>query len=104
MGPETNARYRQARGENDMNKTRRGFLKNLGGATVGVVAAVVPAAPRIEEEVIKKVRVEHEFVTEKHFLMQGDGTKDGDRAMLKVNGDYRSHVLRNGKWVMMFPN
>ena len=86
-----------------MNKTRRGFLKNLGGATVGVVASVA-AVPRVEEEVVKKVRVEHEVVKVDHFVTHGDGTKDGDRAMLKVNGDYRSHVLRNGKWVMMFPN
>ncbi len=87
-----------------MNKTRRGFLKNLGGATAGVAACLVSAAPTIEEKVIKKTRVEHEFVTETHFLTHGDGTKDGDRAMLKISGDYRSHVLRKGKWVMMFPN
>ncbi len=88
-----------------MKETRRKFLRGLGGATVGAVASVVAtAAPRVEEEVIKKVRVEHELVTEKHFLTQGDGTKDGDRAMLKVDGHFRSHVLRNGKWAMMFPN
>ncbi len=88
-----------------MNKTRRGFLKNLGGAAAGAVASVAAVAvPHVEEEVIKKVRVEHELVTEKHFLTQGDGTKDGDRAMLKVDGHFRSHVLRNGKWTMMFPN
>jgi len=88
-----------------MNKTRRNFLSGLGGAAAGAVASVaVVAAPRVEEEVIKKVRVEHELVTEKHFLTHGDGTKDGDRAMLKVEGHYRSHVLRNGKWAMMFPN
>jgi hypothetical protein len=87
-----------------MRKTRRNFLSGLGGAAAGVASLAVSSTPRIEEEVIKKVHVKHEFVTEKHFLMQGDGTKDGDRAMLKVNGDYRSHVLRNGKWVMMFPN
>ncbi len=88
-----------------MNKTRRSFLSGLGGAAAGAVASVaVVAAPRIEEEVIKKVRVEHELVVEKHFLTHGDGTKDGDRAMLKVDGHFRSHVLRNGKWAMMFPN
>ena len=88
-----------------MDKTRRNFLTKLGGATAGVAAAVVaPAAPRIEEKVVEKVRVEHKIIRENHFLTHGDGTKDGDRAMLKVNGDYRSHVLRNGKWVMMFPN
>lgn len=87
-----------------MKNTRRGFLKNLGGATAGAAAALVSAAPTIEEKVITKTRVEHKVVTVKHLLTHGDGTKDGDRAMLKVNGDYRSHVLRNGKWVMMFPN
>ena len=87
-----------------MDKTRRSFLSGLSGAAAGVASLAVSAAPRIEEEVIKKVRVEHEVVTVKHLLTHGDGTKDGDRAMLKVNGDYRSHVLRNGKWVMMFPN
>jgi len=88
-----------------VDKTRRKFLTELGGATAGVAAAVVaPAAPRVEEEVIKKVRVEHEVVIEKHFLTHGDGSKDGDRAMLLVNGHYRSHVLRNGKWRLMFPN
>lgn len=88
-----------------MDNNRRKFLRGLGGATMGAAASIAAvAAPRIEEEVIKKVRVEHEIVTEKHFLTQGDGTKDGDRAMLKVNGHYRSHVLRNGKWVIMFPN
>ena len=87
-----------------MDKTRRNFLTKLGGATAGVAAAVVaPAAPRIEEKVIEKVRVEHKIITENHFLTHGDGTKDGDRAMLKVNGHYRSHVLKNGKWVIMFP-
>lgn len=88
-----------------MKKTRRNFLKNLGGATAGVVASVAaPAAPRVEEEVVKKVRVEHEVVKVDHFVTYGDGTKEGDRAMLKVNGHYRSHVLRNGKWRQMFPD
>jgi hypothetical protein len=87
-----------------MKNARREFLKNLGGATAGAVAAVAaPAAPRVEEEVIKKTRVEHEVLKVDHFLTHGDGTKDGDRAMLKVNGHYRSHVLRDGKWRMMFP-
>jgi hypothetical protein len=88
-----------------MNKTRRSFLSGLGGAAAGAVASVAAVAvPRVEEEVIKKTRVEHELVVEKHFLTHGDGTKDGDRAMLKVDGHFRSHVLRNGKWAMMFPN
>lgn len=87
-----------------MKKTRRGFLKGLGGATAGVAASLVSAAPRIEEKVIKKVRVEHELVVEKQFLTHGDGTKDGDRAMVKVGDHYRSCVLKYGSWRLMFPN
>ncbi len=87
-----------------MDKTRRNFLSGLGVAASGVASLAVSAAPRIEEEVIKKVRVEHELVIEKQFLTHGDGTKDGDRAMVKVGDHYRSCVLKYGSWRLMFPN
>ncbi len=80
-----------------MDKTRRGFLKSLGlGA--GVVVTSVAAAPRVVEEVVKVKKYEHELVKVMHFLVKGDGTKDGDLAMIMVNGHYRHHVLVNGKW------
>lgn len=79
-----------------MDKTRRGFLKSLG-LSAGAVATAV-AAPRVEEEVVKVKKYEHELVKVDHFLIKGDGTKDGDLAMIMVNGHYRHHVLMNGKW------
>lgn len=85
-----------------MDKTRRGFLKSLGVSAGAAAAVVVPAAPLVEEEVIKKITYEHELVTVKHFLTKGDGTKDGDLAMLMVDGHYKAHVLRNGKWGRQF--
>lgn len=82
--------------------SRREFLKGLGATATGA-AAVVVTPTRIEEKVVVKEVVEHKLVTQEHFLTYGDGTKDGDRAMLLVDGAYRSHVLTNGKWRMMFP-
>jgi hypothetical protein len=84
-----------------MDKTRRGFLKGLG-ASAGAVAATVAAAPRVEEEVVKVKRYEHEIVKVEHFLTRGDGTQDGDLATIMVDGHYRPHVLRNGKWSRQF--
>lgn len=85
-----------------MDKTRRGFLKGLGASAAGATAAVV-APTKIEEKIIVKEVVEHKLVTQEHFLTYGDGTKEGDRATILVNGQYRSHVLTKGKWRMMFP-
>ena len=85
-----------------MDKSRRGFLKNLGVGAGAVAASAVPAAPRVEEEVIKKTTYEHELVKVQHFLTRGDGTKDGDLAMIMVDGHYRAHVLTNGKWRRQF--
>jgi len=85
-----------------MDKTRRGFLKGIGATAVGAGAAV--AAPKVEEEVVKKITYEHELVKVEHFLTRGDGTQDGDLAMLMVDGHYRAHVLNNGKWRRQFLN
>ncbi len=85
-----------------MDKTRRGFLKGLGGATAGAAAAVLPAPARVEEEVIKVTRYRHEFKNVDHFLTHGDGTQEGDLAMMKVDGYYQAHVLRSGKWRRQF--
>lgn len=87
-----------------MDKTRRGFLKSLGASAGAVVAVAAPAAPRVEEEVIKKTTYEHELVKVEHFLTKGDGTQDGDLAMLMVDGHYQAHVLRSGKWRRQFAN
>lgn len=81
-----------------MDKTRRGFLKGLGVSAGAAASAVVPAAPRIEEEVIKKTVYKHELKKIDHLLIKGNGTQDGDLAMIMVNGHYRHHVLKNGKW------
>ena len=85
-----------------MDKTRRGFLKSLGVSAGAVAAVAVPAVPRVEEEVIKKTTYEHELVKVKHFLTKGDGTQEGDLAMLQVDGHYQGHVLRDGKWRRQF--
>ena len=85
-----------------MNKTRRNFLRGLGASAGAVAATVAPAVPRVEEEVIKVKTYEHELVKVDHFLTKGDGTQDGDLAMLKVDGHYQAHVLRNGKWRRQF--
>jgi hypothetical protein len=85
-----------------VDKTRRGFLKSLGVGAGAAVAVVAPASPRIEEEVIKKTTYEHELVKVKHFLTKGDGTQEGDLAMLQVDGHYQGHVLRDGKWRRQF--
>lgn len=77
--------------------SRRNFLK---GAGLGAATLVIPAPGKAVVNV--KEHVEHKFVTHEHFLTHGDGTKEGDRAMLKVDGQYRSHVLRSGKWRLMF--
>ena len=87
----------------DKKTTRRGFLRGLGASATGVAATVLPAGPTIKKEVVIEEVVEHKLVTQEHFLTYGDGTKEGDRAMLMVDGQYRSHVLTNGKWRMMFP-
>ena len=81
--------------------SRRDFLKGLGATATGA-AAVVVTPTRVEEKVIVKEVVEHKLVTQEHFLTYGDGTKEGDRATIMVNGQYRSHVLKNGKWRLMF--
>ena len=85
-----------------MDKTRRGFLKSLGlGA--GAAASVAVPAPRVEEEVVKVKKYEHELVKVEHFLTHGDGTREGDTAMILLDdGHYHSHVLKNGKWRKMF--
>ena len=85
-----------------MDKGRRGFLKSLGASAGAVAATVAPAAPRVEEEVVKVTTYEHELKTVEHFLTKGDGTQEGDLAMLKVDGHYQCHVLRNGKWRRQF--
>ncbi len=85
-----------------MDKTRRGFLTSLGASAGAVAAVAVSAAPRVEEEVIKVKTYEHELVKVKHFLTKGDGTQEGDLAMLQVDGHYQGHVLRNGKWRRQF--
>jgi len=85
-----------------MDKTRRGFLRGLGATAVGAGAAV--AAPRVEEETITLTKYEHNLVKVDHFLTRGDGTQDGDLAMLMVDGHYRAHVLNNGKWRRQFAN
>jgi len=85
-----------------VNKTRRGFLKSLGASAGAVAAVAAPAAPRVEEEVIKTTRYKHELKKVDHFLTKGDGTQEGDLAMLKVDGHYQAHVLRNGKWRRQF--
>ena len=82
--------------------SRREFLKGLGATAAGG-AAVVATPTRVEEKVVVKEVVEHKLVTQEHFLTYGDGTKEGDRAMLMVDGAFRSHVLTNGKWRIMFP-
>jgi hypothetical protein len=81
-----------------MDKTRRGFLKGLGVSAGAAAASVVSAAPRVEEKIVKRTVYEHELVKVDHFLTRGDGTKEGDLAMIMVNGHYRHHVLKNGKW------
>lgn len=85
-----------------MDKTRRGFLKGLGASAGAVAAVAAPAAPRVEEEIVKVKKYEHELVTVEHFLTKGDGTQEGDLAMLKVDGHYQAHVLRSGKWRRQF--
>jgi hypothetical protein len=85
-----------------MDKTRRGFLKTLGASAGAAVAVVAPAGPRVEEEVVKVKKYEHEIVKVEHFLTRGDGTQDGDLATIMVDGHYRPHVLRNGKWRRQF--
>ena len=85
-----------------MDKTRRGFLTGLGASAGAVAASVASGAPKIEEEVIKVQTFEHELVKVKHFLTKGDGTQEGDLAMLQVDGHYQAHVLRNGKWRRQF--
>ena len=82
--------------------SRRDFLKGLGATATGVAAVVAPST-RVEEKVVVKEVVEHKLVTQEHFLTYGDGTQEGDRAMLMVDGNFRSHVLTDGKWRLMFP-
>ena len=84
-----------------MDKSRRGFLKSLGASAGAAAAAVAPAAT-VEKEVIKVTEYEHELKKVDHFLTKGDGTQEGDLAMLKVDGHYQCHVLRNGKWRRQF--
>jgi hypothetical protein len=79
--------------------SRRDFLKGLGAGAVG--ATLVVTAPG-QATVKVKEHVKHTFVEHEHFLTYGDGTQEGDRAMLKVDGQYRSHVLRGKKWRLMF--
>lgn len=86
-----------------MDKTRRGFLKSLGAGAGATAAAVLPAAPKVEEEVIKVPVYEHELVKVEHFLLRGDGTQEGDIAMLQIEGEgWRRCVLANGRWRKMF--
>ena len=81
-----------------MDKTRRGFLKSLGASAGAAAAVVAPASVRVEEEVVKKTIYEHELVKVEHFLVKGDGTQNGDLAMIMADGHHRHHVLINGKW------
>ncbi len=85
-----------------MDKTRRGFLKSLGASAGAAAAVVAPASPRIEEEVIKVQTFEHELLKVKHFLTKGDGTQEGDIAMIQLDEGYRVHVLTDGKWRRQF--
>jgi len=79
--------------------SRRNFLKGLGAAAAG--ATLVVSEPG--KAVVKvKEHVKHQFVTHDHFITYGDGTKEGDLATIKVNGHYRSHILRGGKWRVQF--
>jgi len=85
-----------------VDKTRRGFLKGLGASAGAVAAVAAPAAPKIEEETVTLTTYEHNLVKVDHFLTKGDGTQEGDLAMLKVDGNYQAHVLRSGKWRRQF--
>jgi len=80
--------------------SRRNFLKSIGAGAAGAATLVIPEPGKAVVNV--KEHTEHKFVTHEHFLTHGDGTKEGDLAMLKVNGQYRSHVLRDGKWRIQF--
>ena len=79
--------------------SRRNFLKGLGAAAAGATLVVTEPGKAV---VNVKEHVKHQFVTHDHFLTYGDGTKEGDLAMLKVDGRYRSHVLRDKKWRLQF--
>lgn len=85
-----------------MDKTRRGFLTGLGASAGAVAAVAVSAVPKIEEEVIKVQTFEHELLKVKHFLTKGDGTEEGDIAMIQLDEGYRVHVLTDGKWRRQF--
>jgi len=76
--------------------SRRNFLK---GAALGA-SLVIPAPGKAVVNV--KEHTEHKFVVHDHFLTKGDGTNEGDLAMLKVDGKYQNHVLTKGKWRRMF--
>ena len=81
----------------------RDFAVNVtGGTNMMAAAATVAAAPRVEEETVTLTKYEHNLVKVDHFLTKGDGTQEGDLAMLKVDGHYQAHVLRNGKWRRQF--
>lgn len=87
-----------------MDKTRRGFLKSLGASAGAAAAVVAPAAPRIEEKTVTLTKYKHNLVKVDHFLTRGDGTQEGDLAMLMVDGHYQAHVLRSGRWRRQFAN
>ena len=76
--------------------SRRNFLKGIGAGATLVIPAPGQAIVNVKEH------VEHKFVTHEHFITKGDGTQEGDLAMLKVDGKYQNHVLTNGKWRRMF--
>ena len=86
-----------------MDKSRRGFLKNLGASAGAVAVGAASGAPITEKEIVKVTEYEHELVKVQHFLTHGDGTRDGDTAMiLLADGHYHSHVRRDGRWSRMF--
>ena len=81
--------------------SRRNFLKGLGAASGAVAAGV--AAPKVVERKIVKDVITFKAVYSDVLITEGDGTKDGDMAMMKLNGHYRNVVRRNGKWGLVFP-
>jgi len=90
--------------EKQMNKTnRRNFLRGLG-ASAGVIATGGVAATEVVTNKIVRDVVEHRAVYSDVYMLEGDGSQDGDIAMIKINGTYRSCVRRDGKWGTLFPS
>ena len=81
--------------------SRRGFLRGLGAASGAVAAGAIPSA-EVKNKIVKDVIV-HRAVYSDVLVTHGDGSKDGDHAMIKINGVYRNCVRKSGKWGLMFP-